>query len=943
MLKFEGCKPPMPDENEPTDCAALIRAGSTGYPTPPEWLNQGLFVKSRQYGVGKVVSLLGARLVLSFPKGSNTLHQLLNWETAISTGEIVPAGELTPPAKTLNEEILKIPEQRFRAVAEELSESIAAVEITPATDSEKHPLPNNLPLGLRTALNRTGIASFYSHQIEALECLRSGKDLCLATPTASGKTLCYNPAIFEFALANPRATALYIFPLKALALDQFGKLQNLAAALPPAQQVKVGMMTGDTSIEERKRLFVPHPPQILGLTPDLLHHQLYKVQQQHEGEPWREFLRNLKWVIIDEAHTYFGAFGAHIANLMRRLRRAADRAGGCSNSIQFIFASATTGNPREMAPRFSGRESERVHLISRSGAGDKGRTLLCLKPSDTANPDAGKTVISWLRNELTGIVFCNSRSAVKSLLEVIHNNLQGEEHLARKVALFHGSLKDERRRDIIQQISSGKIQVILSTSALEAGIDLPELDCCLIRGFPGSIMSFWQRVGRVGRQNPGLVIFLPVAQSALDCYYGKYPEKLLRGDVESVSFNPDYPTILGKHLLCACVESGVPVGELSERFGNFAGNIAGELLQQNKISLSQSGNLWARGYPHREVNLRGAAQDSIELTDKRSGEEFEKMSRHIAYREVFPGAIYTAQDERGNLVKYRSETLDTELGKATLVPYSQNPGLLTEAVSDTDITPLHPLAEPKIIPTGIPDGRLRLTLSWGKIITSVTGYKLYSKEWAKTCTNSSCMMYRQPVSSKFCPFCYRLTRQAEIETEKRLVSFEEPLQTVCEAPVVSVEINLAIFQAIRNQLNSVKQSIRKAGPGSIPDELEDLWQSSPEFIALHSIEHQITFALPMLVFSSSHDLSGAVLSSGEGQTLSVAGYFFDTCEGGNGAAEAVFNQFVKLAAKAQSLAKACDCESGCPRCLLQHGCPHQNKGLHKKLGLFLLDAICQGN
>jgi DEAD/DEAH box helicase domain-containing protein len=226
---------------------------------------------------------------------------------------------------------------------------------------------------------------------------------------------------------------------------------------------------------------------------------------------------------------------------MRRLRLAIDSVGGNSDQIQFICSSATIGNPKEMALRFSGRKQheQRLRLIECSGATNSGRTLLCLKPSTTANPDAAKIILSWLQHDLSEIVFCNSRSALKSLLGLIQREAQrqGLSYLASKVAIFYGSLTGDRRREIIQQLQSKRLLVILSTSAVEAEIDLPELDCCLLRGFPGSLMSFWQRVGRAGRSQHGLVVFLPVAQNPIDVFYGRNWEQLLSGQIESAAFN----------------------------------------------------------------------------------------------------------------------------------------------------------------------------------------------------------------------------------------------------------------------------------------------------------------------------------------------------------------------------------------------------------------------
>jgi DEAD/DEAH box helicase domain-containing protein len=775
--------------------------------------------------------------------------------------------------------------------------------------------------------------------VEALNYLRSGLDLSLVTPTASGKTLCYNLPIIESSLNQPQTTALYIFPLKALAFDQMRKLGQLVEAMPPqSHQLKVGLMTGDTPKEERLRLFIPKPPNILAVSPDLLHHHLYNLRRRDDGEPWRQFLRQLRWVVIDEAHTYVGAFGAHFANLMRRLRLAVDSVGGNSDQVQFICASATVGNPKEMALRFSGRERhpERLRLIERSGAGSSGRTLLCLNPSTRANPDASKIILSWLQHDLSGIVFCNSRTALKSLLGLLQREAQrqGLSYLASKVAIFYGSLTGDRRREIIQQLQSRRLKVILSTSALEAGIDLPELDCCLLRGFPGSLMSFWQRVGRAGRSQHGLVVFLPVAQNPIDAFYGRNPEQLLSAQIESAAFNPDYPTILSQHLECSCVESGIPLAQLTTRFGLAAGQIADGLLQQDKLFLSRNGQLWGRGYPHKNFSLRSSANTSISLTDKHSGEVLETMPKALAQREVFPGAIYTLQDADGEVIAYRSESLDQQRGEAVLAYIGKSTDLFTEAFSESNIKLLSPLADAKIITTSLPENRLRLTLAWGEITTLVTGYRMLTRKYSNTCTWERCSNYRQSLEGITCSYCKRPLRWSEITQVTQEFEFDLPLTTHYQAPVLKIELNQPLKTSVFTNVNQIKEQIRKVHD-TIPDQLMHLWQCSPDFIALHTMAHQIIKAVPLVVLSSHLDVD-ALFENSQSSTIS---YFFDTCPGGNGATEAIFQKLDTFAAKAKALATDCDCESGCPRCLTQHGCPQQNIGLHKDAGLFLLALI----
>ena len=939
-------------DNKPTDYAAIIRAAQSTVPEPPEWLTTGKQVYSPEYGVGEVMAILGKRLIIKFVEEINPT-QFKDWEDAISKGSIKASSANSVSSTTnipstnaaaaiISQQIQQIPNVGFQAIAQELAPTIMAVDIKNANQGISHPNPKNLPPALAIALERVGITTIFDHQLEALTKLCTGFDLSITTPTASGKTLCYNLPIIKTCIEEPQTTALYIFPLKALALDQMRKLNHLVKAIP-GSRIKIALMTGDTPKHERQKLFIPNPPNILAVSPDLLHHYLYNVRRREQGEGWRLFLKQLRWIVIDESHTYVGAFGAHFANLMRRLRLAVDAVGGNSQRLQFICSSATIGNPQEMALRFSGRthHPERLYLITRSGAPSAGRTLLSLAPNSAANVEACKIVISWLQHNLSGIVFCNSRAAVKGLLGLIQRETQrqGLSYLASKVAIFYSSLTSERRREIIQKLQTGKVKVIIATSSLEAGIDLPELDCCLIRGFPGSLMSFWQRVGRAGRKKHGLVIYLPLGQNPIDVFYAQHPEQLLSSEMECAAFNPDYPTILGKHLECGCIESSLDLRELNSRFGNVAGRIADSLLQQNKLALSNKGKLWGRGYPHKDVNIRSSTQTSISLIDKHTGEILEKMSLPLAHREVFPQAIYFLQDETGEIIAYRSESLDELRGEAKLAFLAKSTDLYTEAESELDIQPLTKLAQPQIIPTHLKDGRLRLTLVWGEITNSVTGYRLMKRTYGRTCKNQGCSNYKKPLQGKTCSKCKSPIYSAEVTSLQSEVEFEEPYTTKYQAPCVLVEVNEELQTAITTEVSSYKKEIlqRYGEYKDIPEQFKALWTSSPELTALHSIQHQIVKAVPLVVLSSSLDVDGMVIEK-EGKTT---GYFYDTSEGGNGAAEAIFNQLPRFAAKAYALAVECDCQGGCPRCLHSPGCPQNNLGLHKDVGLFLLDAISQ--
>lgn len=930
--------------NSAKDYAALIKAAKLTQDCPVDWLKQGETIISKTYGVGTVVGFIGTRLVVNFLSGGSNLHiDFPNWQDAISSKEIYPKESMafSNSDKDLQAKILSISCLPFRNIALELQPSLASVQTIASSAGELYPLPFDLHPNLINAFTKIGIKNFYSHQTMAREALKDNKDIIIATPTASGKTLCYNPTIFQDCLTNSNLTALYIFPLKALANDQLDKLHQINQALPFNQKLKIALMTGDIVAQERIKLFSPRYPQLLAVSPDLLHYHLYKTKEQI-WENWRLFLINLKYIVVDEAHSYIGSFGIHFANLIRRLLLAVDRVGGMSEKIQFIFSSATIGNPQDLALSFSNRDStpERLQVIDKSGASTAERTILALSPSSTTNIDACKIIASCLRHNLSIIVFCNSRDSVKSLFMLLQEQLtkENKKQLIKTIAIFYGSILGDKRQQIIEKLRSGELKVILSTSALEAGIDLPQLDCCLIKGYPGSLMSFRQRIGRVGRNRPGLVIYLPQSSNTLDFYYGQNPYQLLESDVETTSCNPNYPTILSKHIECGCVESGIAIKDLTKHFGTIGGNVANFLLKEQKLTLYKSGMIYAKGYPHKEVNLRSNQIGSILLIDKDTNETIEEMSKEIAFREVFPGAIYATQNDQGEIKFYYCEKLDLELNKASLIAYSKDPEMKTKPTMQTHIKVLSSLMEPLSISTKIAQGNLELELVWGEITLQVNGFNVYTRNYTQVCGNSSCKNYYKEVDSSACSHCGKTTHHGETSKPTKEIYFNQPYETKYQAPIISIKVNKALAKGIEAKVEQIKGQINKTYAKNVPEQLRSVWQGSAVFIALHSLEHQINAAIPLLVLCSSRDVNGLCIKDDEESSKSIA-YLFDTSDGGNGACEAIFERFGYFTQKAKELAETCDCLWGCPRCLFRHACPHDNEALHKQVGLFLLNSL----
>lgn len=830
-----------------------------------------------------------------------------------------------------------------------LGEDIIWHETTPATNPLNKNLPSDLPKELKEALQQQGIKQLYSHQIKALKAVRQGRDIILSTTTSSGKSLSAYLPILEGVMQH-EYTALAFYGLRALTSDQGQKVANLIKSIPQSTQPRLAMLTGDTSKEERERLLATNP-QIIGATPELIHFALRGV---HWSQPWQQFLSKLRYVLIDEAHTFNGVYGANMAALIRRLKLAVDSNGGNSNQLQFIFLSATIGNPVELARRLSSRnrqrnstKADRLVWINSSGAATPSRQLIVTKPSHNANPDAARIILFLLQSGQSGICFCNGRQAIKNLWSTLRQEAiqQGYSSIEKQVAIFYSSLTSQRRTEIIQQLELGQIRCIISTSSLEAGIDLPQLDYVIIRGWPGSLQAFRQRLGRAGRVKAGLAVFIPIAQLPLDNYFATHPQLLLGAPSEQVSFSTNYPIDLAKHLMCAAVETGIPVTKLKYYFGKLALRIVTALMEQGVMHKSR-GRLWAKGFPHKDVNFRGGINSStVQLVDAESGEEVESLSAQIAIHEVFPGAIYRTQNSDGQLVNYRSETLELEMGKALLQLITETP-LFTIAINRVDTCIHQELSTPKIVPllvlTGESNGStqvplsIQLSLGWGEISQQVTGYQLLTRSYKLTCLQKKCVNYKEGLNERtHCPACGKRLRKAELTTVLNEVEFERPYAIKFSTPVVQISVSESVnryWQEIvvrtRTQLLQAKQPI--------PTNYQQLWEYPAQFLVIHSFGHQILAALPLVVLSGMNDVSFRVEKRG---IADYVGLFYDRVEGGSGSAEAIFKQLPKLAKVAGELARNCECESGCPKCLIQPGCPDGNKGLLKELGLLLCDAL----
>ncbi len=473
----------------------------------------------------------------------------------------------------------------------------------------------------------TGLSGLYRHQVQAAQAILDGRDIVLATGTASGKTLAIFLPLFERMMADGDTRALACYPMRALERDQARVLSELAALAGLGPRA-VAVLDGDTSPYRRRKLKAS-PPRLLITTPDMLH---YGILAYHEQ--WTEFLSHLEFLFLDEIHSYRGLFGSHVALVIRRLGRLVERSG---SRLQMVAASATVGNPGNLASLLFGQDRESPRVIDQSAAPRGRRHYFVIKPTHSGHRTAFRLLVEGLDQGLRTILFTKSRRVT----ELIYTWLVGSRpDLAARVSSYRGGYRAEERREIEAGLSSGRLLGVISTSALELGIDIGGLDLCILAGYPGSMSSLFQRSGRVGRGLASSVTVLVTLPDALDGYFLHHPQELFARGPESVALDPDNPYLLADHLPCAAAEE--PLTEKDWVFQTSRGREAlARCLEDRTLVRSADGMRYfpSRTRPHRRVDLRSAGEGWT-LLESESGEVLGNMSGHRVWAECHPEAVY---------------------------------------------------------------------------------------------------------------------------------------------------------------------------------------------------------------------------------------------------------------------------------------------------------------
>src|SRR6266536_2934111 len=707
------------------------------------------------------------------------------------------------------------------------------------------PFPSSLDPRLVEALRSRGVPQLYSHQARAFETVAKGENLVVVTPTASGKTLCYNLPV-----------------LQALAQDQLAELTELAKSLP---DMRMYTYDGDTPQDARRS--VRGRANLVLTNPDMLHSGILPHHTK-----WVNLFQSLRYVVIDELHAYRGVFGSHLANVLRRLKRICRHYG---SAPQFIMASATIANPKELAERLTG---EPVSELSESGAPTGEKIFVCYNPP-VVNPELGirapylgeaaRLTARFLRAKVPTIAFCQSRLATEVVLASVKKAVEDRTGDSGMVRGYRGGYLPLRRREVEQGLRSGEVLGVVATSALELGIDIGHLDVAVLAGYPGTIASTWQQAGRAGRRSGQSAAILVATSSPIDQYLVSHPDYLFGASPEHARINPENPFILVNHLKCGAFELPFATGE---PFGGDVSLHLGALEEEGVLHQAGDRFHWtSETYPADHISLRTVTSDNFLVIDTTAQDARQTKRRQIvaevdwksAFAMVHPKAIYMVEGEPFEVqeLHYREDEEKVAYVKRVAVDY------FTDAVSAKGVWILRRLAE--------------------------VSHPAY------------------------------LAEQGEVLVAEKVVGFKKiKLGTMENVGAGEVELPQQEMQTTAAWLTVAPALLAEIS--SHRDELVD---------GLRALTRLLHSLAPIFLLCDIRDIGawlGDGTSSAEGQVVTretmraqlVQGdeftptiYLYDNQPGGIGLAERIFEVLPELLARGLETLQSCACPAGCPSCV----------------------------
>ncbi len=753
-----------------------------------------------------------------------------------------------------------------------LKKNIEYVYRIKGADAKLCPLPENLLSEIRQVLIKRGITELYSHQAEAWNYAINQQDFTVVTPTASGKTLTYNLPVFQEMIKNPTSKALYLFPTKALSQDQMNEAHEFITLL--GKDIKVFTFDGDTPANARQA--IRKQGNIVVTNPDMLHQGI----MPHHTK-WMQFFQNLKFVVIDEMHIYRGVFGSHMTNVIRRLRRLCEF---YRSDPLFILCSATIANPKEHAEKLIEKP---VKLIAESGASVSPKTLYFYNPP-VVNKELGIRASyikqtrylanRFIKENIQTIIFALSRLNVEVLTKYLKDDFESDrESMSQpeKIAGYRGGYLPNRRREIEKGVRNGTIKGVVSTNALELGIDIGSLDATILAGYPGSISSTWQQLGRAGRRGKEAYGIFIARSSPIDQFLMQYPEYFFSKSPEHARINPDNLMILVDHIKCASFE--LPF-QVEENFGNFEWEYVKEILKfltEGGI-LHRSNDRWYWSedvYPAANVNLRRIPEGNFVVVDTdKQNKIIAEVDYSAAAMTIYPDAIYMASGE-----EYIVDELDWDGRKAFVRKSDSN--YYTDSIDYTNVKVLTDDEQRSTPTVDIFKGEVQ-------VVTRVIGYK---KIKFYTMENVG----------------YGKINLPDIEMATTAYWFTIPERILK---------NLAYFRAdIIDGIMGISKALHSIATLKIMSEPHDINRAvgdkSSEWFAMNTITERGIFT------PATKDTPSTKLNPDELTKFQPTIFIYDNYPGGVGFTPLLYDSHEELIQNTLKLIGSCACIDGCPSCV----------------------------
>ncbi len=817
-------------------------------------------------------------------------------------------------------------------------DNIVHWSVTPPREAQLSPIPLGIAPELQAALESLGYVGLYRHQQQAFDHIRAGRCVVIATSTASGKTLCYNLPVFDTLLREPNARALYLFPTKALAHDQRETLAQLDDHI--GGKVSIGAYDGDTPGNHRG--VIRTNARIVLSNPDMVH---MGILPQHPA--WADFFRNLRFVILDELHVYRGVFGSHVANVIRRLKRVAGHYGAYP---QFILTSATISNPRELAERLVEQSCE---LVDEDSSPSGQRNFLLYNPPivdpelglrRSASSESVRLAGDLLAYRVQGILFARARRSVEMVLRALHDRYPAE---SEAIHGYRSGYLPGERRAIERGLRSGSIRTVVATSALELGIDIGSLDASIVVGYPGTLTSLRQQIGRAGRRRGTSVGVMVASAAPIDQYLVRHPEYILDRSPENALINPDNPLILLQHIRCASFELPFKAGE---KLGAISWDTLKEFLdllaQAGVLNSSANRYYWISDqYPAQTVSLRNATAQTIVLhvEDDEQAHILGTVDQASAPWMVHPGAIYLHEGQ-----SYRVTRLDLEQGEASLIP--SNEEYYTEPKSQTEVEKVSEI-EKKIV--------LNSEKTWGeiKVSTQVVGYR--KVHWITRETLGQELLDLPPTQLRTTGYWFSIDDETvdflrthqlwTNDTNYYGPNWPAIRQIVRQRDQFTCQMCGAL-EVDRTHHVHHKVPLRSFTSLELANSLDNLITLCPnchrkaELVVrmrsgLSGVCYVLNQLAPLFVMCDMEDI-GAIsdfqspLTDGRPTVL-----LYDRIPAGIGLSESLYHIHERLLAEAMELVRNCPCQDGCPSCVGPAG---ENGAGGKNEALALLKILVLG-